>query len=241
MNVRHGIAAAALLSLSVLAVACGSSTTGSAAPASTVSSTSASGSATTQASTPASSTSSPSSVTSSSIAPSSEQPASDDDSTVTIIVEPAALDATTAIWLQTSCTDVTTLFGSLFALPAVDETASVEDFRAAYLDYYSSLADTLLGMTNRLSALDPPTVDGGRALHDGYLNYLIQLADITASGAVAISDAPADVDSIGAVIEQIEFQTEQLSQGDVGLSDFQGEDLQELMTQVPACQQLLTT
>ena len=98
---------------------------------------------------------------------------------MTIVVEPAALDATTAIWLQTSCTDITTLFGSLFAIPTVDETAPVEEFRAAYVDYYSSLADTLLGMTDRLSALDPPTVEGGQALHDGYLNYLIQLADIT--------------------------------------------------------------
>ena len=119
--------------------------------------------------------------------------------------------------------------------------ASVEEFRAAYVDYYASLADTLLGMTERLSALDAPTVEGGQALHDGYLNYLIQLADLTASGAVAISDAPADAASIGAVIEQIQFETEQLSEGDFGLSDFQGDGLQELMTQVPACQQLLNT
>ena len=65
------------------------------------------------------------------------------------------------------------------------------------------------------------------------------LADISASGAVAISDAPADLHSLGAVVEHIEFETEQLSQGNLGLSDFQGEHLQELMTQVPACQQLL--
>ena len=56
---------------------------------------------------------------------------------------------------------------------------------------------------------------------------------------MAISGAPADIDSIGAVVEQIEFETEQLSQGNLGLSDFLGEHLQELMTQVPACQQLL--
>ena len=246
MNVRHGIAAAALLSLSALTVACGTSIAGSAAPASTVSTTSASSSASTTApatgSTTAPTTSSPSSsVTHSSPAPSSEQSTSGDDSTVTIVVEPAALDATTAVWLHTSCTDITALFASLFAIPTVDETAPVEDFRAAYVGYYASLADTLLGMTDRLSVLDPPTVEGGQALHDGYLNYLIQLADITASGALAISDAPADVDSVGAVVEQIQFETEQLSEVDLGLSDFQGDQLQELMSQVPACQQLLNT
>ena len=245
MNVRHGIAAAALLSMSALTVACGTSIAGSAAPASSVSTTSASSSASSTApatgSTTAPATSSPSSsVTHSSPAPSSEQSTSGDDSTVTIVVEPAALDATTAVWLHISCTDITALFASLFAIPTVDETAPVEDFRAAYVDYYASLADTLLGMTDRLSVLDPPTVEGGRALHDGYLNYLIQLADITASGALAISDAPADVDSVGAVVEQIQFETEQLSEGDLGLSDFQGDQLQELMSRVPACQQLLT-
>jgi len=241
VNVRHGIAAAALLSLSLLTVACGTTTAGSAAPlapSTGPSPTGASSSVTTTASTAGSAAPS---VTVAPSTASSQQSPSSDDPTVTVVVEPAALDATTAIWLQTSCTDIDTLLMSLFAIPTVGQDASVEEFRAAYVDYYASLADTLQGMTERLSALDAPTIEGGQVLHDGYLNYLIQLGDLTASGALAISDAPADAESIGAVIEQIQFETEQLSEGDFGLSDFQGDGVQELMSQVPACRQLLKT
>jgi len=241
VNVRHGIAAAALLSLSILTVACGTTTAGSTsplAPSTGPSPTGASSSVTTTASTAGSAAPS---VTVAPSTASSQQSPSSDDPTVTVVVEPAALDATTAIWLQTSCTDIDTLLMSLFAIPTVGQDASVEEFRAAYVDYYASLADTLQGMTARLSALDAPTIEGGQVLHDGYLNYLIQLGDLTASGALAISDAPADAESIGAVIEQIQFETEQLSEGDFGLSDFQGDGVQELMSQVPACRQLLKT
>jgi hypothetical protein len=159
---------------------------------------------------------------------------------VTLVVQPAGLDATTAIWLQNSCTDIGTLLGVLFALPTVDETASLEEFRAAYRDYYASLADTLLGMTQRMSVLDAPTIDGGQALHDGYLNYLIGLADISGGGAIAIDEAP-DADSIAAIVDQIQFETEQLGEGDFGLGDFQSAELQDLMAQVPACQELLAS
>jgi len=164
-----------------------------------------------------------------------------DAPTVTlVVVQPAGLDATTAIWLQNSCTDVGTLFGVLFAVPTVDETASLEEFRASYRDYYASLDDTLLGMTARMSVLDAPTIEGGQQLHDGYLNYLIQLADISGSGAIAIDNA-ADADSIAAIVEQIQFETEQLGESDLGLAGFHGAELQDLMAQVPACQELLTS
>ena len=157
---------------------------------------------------------------------------------MTLVVQPAGLDATTAIWLQNSCTDAGTLLGVLFAIPTVDETASLEEFRAAYRDYYASLADTLMGMTQRMSVLDAPTIEGGQDLHDGYLSYLIQLADISGGGAIAIDDAP-DADSIAAIVEQIQFETEQLGDSDLGLAEFHGAELQDLMTQVPACQELL--
>ena len=126
------------------------------------------------------------------------------------------------------------------ACPTVDETAPLEEFRIAYRDYYASLADTLLGMTERMSVLDPPTVDGGQALHDGYLTYLIGLADISGGGAIAIDAAP-DADSIAAIVDQIQFETEQLGESDFGLADFQGAELQALMAQVPACQDLLAS
>ena len=78
-------------------------------------------------------------------------------------------------------------------------------------------------MTDRLSQLDPPQIEGGQALHDGYLQYLIQLADISGSGAIAIDEAPADPQSIAAIVEHIQFDTERLAEGDFGLSDFQGD------------------
>ena len=155
--------------------------------------------------------------------------------------EPVEVDATTALWLENSCTDLGTLFGALFAIPTVDETAPVEEFRAAYRDYYASLADTLLGMTDRLSQLEPPQIEGGQALHDGYLQYLIQLADISGSGAIAIDEAPADPQAIADIVEHIQFDTERLGEGDFGLSDFQGEELQALMAQIPACADLMNS
>lgn len=147
------------------------------------------------------------------------------------------MDATTVVWLQNSCTDLGTLFGALFALPTVDQNAPLDEFRAAYRDYYASLSDTILGMTERMTLLDPPNVEGGQALHDGYLTYLIGLADINAGGAIAIDAAP-DVETIQAIVEQIDFETEQLGQSDFGLADFQSAELQALMAEVPACQQL---
>ena len=63
-----------------------------------------------------------------------------------------------------------------------------------------------MGMTQRMSVLDAPTIEGGQDLHDGYLSYLIQLADISGGGAIAIDDAP-DADSIAAIVEQIQFET----------------------------------
>ncbi len=125
-------------------------------------------------------------------------------------------------------------------MPAVDETAPLEEYRTAYRDYYASLADTILGMTERMSVLEPPTVESGQALHDGYLAYLIQLADITGSGSIAIDEA-VDAASVTAIIDQIDFEIERLGESDLGLGDFQGEELQALMAQVPECADMVTT
>jgi hypothetical protein len=242
VNFRHGIAAAALLSTAVLTVACAAPTAGTpSAGGAAASVTSASTSSRTTAS--SSTSASPSTSSSPSPTPSSatiEDSSVPDTPTVTLVVQPAGLDATTAIWLQNSCTDAGTLLGVLFAIPTVDESASLEEFRAAYRDYYASLADTLMGMTQRMSVLDAPTIEGGQDLHDGYLSYLIQLADIGGGGAIAIDEAP-DADSIAAIVEQIQFETEQLGDSDLGLAEFQGAELQDLMTQVPACKELLAS
>jgi hypothetical protein len=235
VNLRHGIAAAALLSTALFTVACASPTSGTAAAGAAVSS------ATSSSSTSASSSpSTSSSSTTSSAAPTTQIEDTSLPAEPTLVVEPAGLDATTAIWLQNSCTDIGTLFGALFALPTVDENAPLEEFRVAYRDYYASLADTVLGITDRMTLLDPPTVAGGQALHDGYLTYLIGLADINAGASIAIDEAP-DAETILAIVDQVDFETEQLGQGDFGLADFQGEELQALMAEVPACQELLAS
>ena len=239
MNLRHGIAAAALLSAAVLTVACSSPVTGIGAAASTAAVTSASSSGPTST---GSSTSAPSTTSTSSASASTTTVVvtTVSEPTVTIVVEPTTPDATTTIWLQNSCADVGTLFAALFAVPTVDETAPIDDYRGAYRDYYAALADTILGMTERMAPLDPPTIEDGQALHDGYLTYLIQLADIAGSGAIAIDEA-VDAESIAAIIDQIDFEIERLGESDLGLADFQGEELQALMTAVPECADLVTT
>jgi len=229
VNLRNGLIAAALLSTAALTVACGSSTAGTAAAGNTVASTSAS-TTSSQSSSSSSATSRPST--------SIEDTPIDDPSTVVVVVQPEELDATTAIWLQNSCTDIGTLFGALFAIPTVDENAPVEDYRVAYRDYYASLSDTLTEMAGRMAVLDPPTIKGGQALHDGYLTYLITLAGITGGGAVAIDEAPADTASISAIVDQIGVEIDQLGQSDLGLADFQGAEIQSLIEQVPACDSL---
>jgi hypothetical protein len=229
VNLRNGLIAAALLSTAALTVACGSSTAGTAAAGNTVASTSAS-TTSSQSSSSSSATSRPST--------SIEDTPIDDPSTVVVVVQPEELDATTAIWLQNSCTDIGTLFGALFAIPTVDENDPVEDYRVAYRDYYASLSDTLTEMAGRMAVLDPPTIEGGQALHDGYLTYLITLAGITGGGAVAIDEAPADTASISAIVDQIGVEIDQLGQSDLGLADFQGAEIQSLIEQVPACDSL---
>jgi hypothetical protein len=241
VNFRHGLAAAALLSVSVFTVACAAPTPGTAsAGAAAVSSSVSSPSSTSPSTTSASSSAAPTSASSSSPSTTVDDSSVTFDPTVTVVVEPSGVDATTVVWLQNSCTDLGTLFGALFALPSVDENAPLEEFRTAYRDYYASLADTILEMTDRMTLLDPPNVDGGQALHDGYLTYLIGLADINAGGAIAIDAAP-DAESIVAIVDQIDFETQQLGESDFGLADFQSADLQAAMAEVPACQDLLAS
>lgn len=244
MNFRHGLAAAALLSVSVFTVACAAPTPGTAsagaAAASSPASASSTSSSTSPSTTSASSSAAPTSASSSSPSTTVDDSSVTFDPTVTVVVEPTGVDATTVVWLQNSCTDLGTLFGALFALPSVDENAPLEEFRTAYRDYYASLADTILEMTDRMTLLDPPNVDGGQALHDGYLTYLIGLADINAGGAIAI-DAASDAETIVAIVDQIDFETQQLGESDFGLADFQSADLQAAMAEVPACQDLLAS
>jgi hypothetical protein len=232
INLKQTLAAAALLSTAAFTVACSSATAGTASVGAAGTSSASSVPATTSSSSSSSQPSSSSSVAD----PSTEI----DEPTVTVVVDGSALDATTAIWLDNSCTDVSTLLGALFAYPTLDDSATDDEYRTAYTTYYASLTDTLLEMTGRMGELDAPTIDGGQDLHDGYLAYLIGLADITGGGSVAI-DAAAVRESIDAIIEQINFEIEQLGQSDHGLSDFQGEELQALMAQVPSCASLLNT
>ncbi len=250
MNVRNGIAAAALLSIAVFTVGCATPTAGTASvgsaavtaasptpsDATAVSPMSSPSTTSSPSSSESSSESSTESSSESSSSPVTSVPATDDSS---ISVEPIDLDATTQAWLETSCSDIGTLYATLFAAPTVDETAPVEQFRTAYRDYYASLADTVLGMTGRLSQLDPPQIADGQALHDGYLQYLTKLADIAGSGAIAIDEAPADPQAIADIIEHIQFDTERLGESDLGLGGFQGDELRSLMAQVPACKDLL--
>jgi hypothetical protein len=228
INLKQSLAVAALLSTAAFTVACSSATAGTPSAGGTAATTSAS-------SAPASSSSS----TSSHSRP-SDPSTQADDPTVTVVVEPAELDATTEVWLENSCTDIGTLLGALFAVPTVDGTATDAEYRDAYVTYYGDLTDTLLGMTDRMAALDAPTFTGGQDLHDGYLAYLNDLSSITLGAAVIIQQAP-DRASVDAAVEQVNGEIEQLGQSDYGLSDFQGEELQALMAQVPACAELVTT
>jgi len=232
INIKQSLAVAALLSTAAFTVACSSATAGTPSAGGTVAATSATTAPTTSSSTSTGSTGSHS-------RPSDPSTAADDP-TVTVIVEPAGLDATTEIWLENSCTDIGTLIGALFAVPTVDGTATDAQYRDAYVTYYADLTDTLLGMTDRMGALDAPTFTGGQDLHDGYLAYLNDLSSITLGAAVVIQQAP-DRATVDAAVEQVNAEIEQLGQGDYGLSDFQGDELQALMAQVPACAGLLTT
>ena len=227
INLKQSLAAAALVSTAAFTVACSSATAGTPSAGGTVAATSASSAPSSSSST--SSHSRPSD-------PSTEA----DDPTVTVVVEPAALDATTEVWLENSCTDIGTLLGALFAVPAVDGTATDVEYRDAYVTYYADLTDTLLAMTDRMRALDAPTFAGGQDLHDGYLAYLNDLSSITLGAAVIIQQAP-DRASVDAAVQQVNGEIEQLGQSDYGLSDFQGDELQALMAQVPACAELVTT
>lgn len=227
-----------------LAAACGlaacGTTTGTASPApapATVTVTASSDAPatsarpTSSASTSADSSSSRPSRPSTADAPAPDEPA---DATVDV----GTVDATTAVWLDTACTDLGTLLPALFAVPTLDEaTTPVEQFRAAYRDYYANIADTALQINANLGQIDPPAVEGGQALHDGYQYFISRLADITGSGAIAI-DSAADNAGIKAAVDQIQFEVESLSQEDIGLNSFSSPELQEYMKQVPSCAEL---
>lgn len=234
INLKQCLAAAALVSTAAFTVACSSATAGTPSAGGTAASTSSSA-----PTSPSSSSSSSAGSTSSHSRP-SDPSTEADDPTVTVVVEPAALDATTEVWLENSCTDIGTLLGALFAVPTVDGTATDAEYRDAYVTYYADLTDTLLAMTDRMAALDAPTFTGGQDLHDGYLAYLDDLSSITLGAAVIIQQAP-DRASVDAAVQQVNAEIEQLGQSDYGLSDFQGDQLQALLAQVPACAGLVTT
>lgn len=234
INLKQGLAAAALMSTAVFTVACSAATAGTPSVGGNVPASASSAPSSPSSAPPTSDRSRPSTPTQ------IDDPTEIDDPTVTVVVEPAGLDATTQAWLENSCTDIGTLVGSLFALPAVDDTATDAEYRDAYVTYYSDLTETLFGMTDRMGALDAPTFTGGQDLHDGYLAYLNDLSSITLGAAVIIQEAP-DRASVDAAVEQVNAEIEQLGQSDYGLSDFQGDELQALMAQVPACEGLLTT
>lgn len=231
INLKQSLAVAALLSTAAFTVACSSATAGTPSAGGTVASSSSTA--------PTAPSSSSAGSTSSHSRPSDPSTGADDP-TVTVVVEPAELDATTEVWLENSCTDIGTLLGSLFAVPTVDGTATDAEYRDAYVTYYADLTDTLLAMTDRMAALDAPTFTGGQDLHDGYLAYLNDLSSITLGAAVIIQQAP-DRASVDAAVQQVNAEIEQLGQSDYGLSDFQGAELQALLAQVPACAGLVTT
>lgn len=169
--------------------------------------------------------------------PSSPQ-TSVDDEPADATVQVGTVDATTAVWLDTACTDLGTLLPALFAVPTLDEaTTPFEEFRTAYRDYYANVADTALQINANLGQIDPPAVEGGDALHDGYQYFISRLADITGSGAIAI-DAATDNAGVKAAVDQIQFEVESLTQEDIGLNSFSSPELQEYMKQIPSCSEL---
>lgn len=235
INLKQALAAAALVSTAAFTVACSSAAAGTPSAGTAAASTSTSSSIPTPTDDPANKpTGEPTRPSNQTSRPTTTIEV--DDPTVVA----ADLDATTEAWLANSCTDVQTLIAALFAYPTVDGTASDEEYRDAYVEYYSALTDTLFDMTDRMSALDAPNIPGGQDLHDGYTAYLDDLSSITLGAAVLIQSAP-DRASVDAAIEQVNAEIEQLQNSDYGLSDFQSDELQELMAQVPACEPLLNS
>lgn len=224
---------AGLATLTVLVVGCGSSVGGTAAPAPNATTSATSATTTTDTTTSATTTSS------STTGSRTTRSTTTETTTTAETTTGAELDETTAVWLDTACSDLTVLLTTLFALPTVDATTPFEDYRLAHRDYYATLADTVLEMIGRLDQVDPPTIDGGADLHDAYRYYLLRLADISGSGAIAI-DGAEDIASVDALTEQIQFEMEQLGEEDLGLASFSGGELQEVMQQVPACEQVTT-
>ena len=167
--------------------------------------------------------------------------ASTEDEPVEATVDAGTVDATTAVWLDTACTDLGTLLPALFAIPTLDEaTTPVDEFRTAYRDYYANIADTALQINANLQQIDPPAVEDGDKLHEGYQYFITRLADITGSGAIAI-DGAADNAAVKAAVDQIQFEVENLSQEDIGLNSFESPELQEYLKQIPSCSELSGT
>lgn len=237
-----GVALAAACGLA----ACGGTTAGSAAPAPapatvTVTASSSAASASTSAR-PGGDSSGSASTSVRPTRPSSTPSAEPSEfETVDPTVDVGTVDQATAVWLDTACTNLTTLLPVLLAVPTLDQTTTpVEEFRTAYRDYYATVADTALQVNGNLVGIDPPAVTDGPALHEAYQYYLKRLADITGSGSIAIDEA-TDIAGIQAVVEQIQFEIDGLSQEDIGLNSLSGAELQQYMKQIPACSEFVTS
>lgn len=148
------------------------------------------------------------------------------------------LDADTELWLTTACTDMGGLIGLMLNVP-LTEPAYYEDYRIAWRDYYATLADNLLVMIGTIDTLTPPAVTDGAALHDGYRLYLASLADLAGNGAIVIDSADPDEASVTLAVDQVTNEMQDLGNQDFGLDDFEGDELRALMTQIPACAEMV--
>lgn len=239
VSLRVFTAGVALVAACGLA-ACGGTTAGSAAPAPTPATVTVTAPSQAPATSSRPSTSAPDSV-SSSARPSRPGSTTTELETADVTVDAGTVDQATAVWLDTACTDLTTLLPVLLAVPTLDQaTTPLAEFRTAYRDYYATVADTALQVNGNLVQLDPPAVTDGQALHEGYQYYLKRLADITGSGSIAIDQA-ADIAGIQAVVEQIQFEVDGLSQEDIGLNSLSGAELQSFMRQIPSCSEFVTS
>lgn len=248
MNVRHGLAATLLVAGLLTVTACGSQQAGTPVPVTVNQSTSAvttsAGSSSGTESAPTTADTTPA-ATDSTAASSADDPSTEPTSSGPIppTTSPAGgsvhIDQITQNWVTGMCTDMGALLVTVFDLPKATAKSPVADYRQAFVDYYSHIAQAAQTALDDAQGATPPNVPNGAEIHQAFVRYLTGLADIATNGA-ALLDRETTAADISADIKQINHEIEDLGNGDFGMGNISSPALEAAVKSVPACQNLVS-
>ena len=149
----------------------------------------------------------------------------------------AAVDEVTKRWIVGMCTDMSSVLSAATDVPDIDETAAFLEYRQAFVDYYTALAEASQQALDGARSGLPPRVTHGEQIHRQFITYLTGLQDIASSGA-ALLETETTASDVSADVSQLSKEIEKLGNGGAGLGDLSSPELAAAIAAAPECTEL---